>query len=191
MKFFKDKDFAEVSPEQKQSMVQAEQEVNQLQYVEYHEKVPREPESQVALDKSLLNIDARASIRKEVVPTKVKMPDGSLQNSTMPLNIEGKYPDAFSDDMTKGCYDFDEQGLVFENALGVAFLQFLGESRGIDFTPAAKFNQISENLVINISRGKNGFASTMTKTDKHVSEGAIQHAFKAAEVKTQKKWGPF
>lgn len=181
----------EASPEQKQGMQLAEQEVQQTQYIEYQEKGQKEPLTQVALDKSLLKISARLATKKEVVPTIVEMPDKSLHASTMALNIEGKYPDAFSDDMIKGYYDPEEVGLVFENGLFVSFLMHLGESRHVDLSSSAKFFQVVENLVINISRGKNGFASTMTKTDKHVSEGAIQHAFRAAEVKTQKKWGMF
>lgn len=192
MRFFNNKretETIEASPEQKQEMRLAEQEVEQRQYIEYHEKIPREIESQVALDKSLLSCEARLSIGKKIIPNMVKYPDGSLGPKA--VEIEGDYPEIFSEDLIKGNYGAEETESVWGNALFTSFLMHLGESRGVDLKPAAKFFQVNEHLFIDISRGKNMGAAILTKTDKHVSEGMVQHVQQQLIEKKKKSWGFF
>lgn len=191
MRIFKNHDTIEATPEQKQEMQLTEQEVERREYIEYQQKIPREPDTQIALDKSLLGIEARLSVRKKMIPTMVKMPDKSLHPSTMPLEIEEDYPEIFSEDLIKGNYGPEETESVWGNALFASYLKHIGQSRNIDLRPAAKFFQVNENLFIDISRGKGMGAAILTKTDKHVSEGVVQHVQQALIEKKKKQWGIF
>ncbi len=183
-----DTETIEATPEQKQSMAQAEYEMEKRQIIEYKDRPPIEPESQIALDKTLLGVEIKSAETKEMIPNIIQMPDGSLRPKA--VKIEGHYPEILSDDIVRANIE-EEMESIWGNALFSNFLAFFGQSRKINLQPAAKFSQINEHLFIDTSRGKHGFNLTMTKTDKHISEGAIQHVTQALVEKKKKTWGVF
>lgn len=174
-------------PLDKRQMQLAERELEQRQYIEYQERIQKEPDTQVALDNRLLRIDARLSTKKEMIPDIVKMPDGTLRAKA--FEVEEDYPEIFNEDLIKGNYGSEEQESVWGNALFASYLKHFGQSRGIDLKPACRFSQANEMLFVNISRGKGMASAMLTKTDKHLSEGAVNHIYKTLEQKKEKKWG--
>ena len=79
MKQKKEYEIHEATPEQIQGMQLAEHEIEKRQLVEYQDKIQREPDTQIALDKLLLGVEVRSSEIKEMIPNIIKMPDGTLR----------------------------------------------------------------------------------------------------------------
>lgn len=179
----------EAVPLKQKEMQLAERELEQRQYIEYREKIDKEPETQTALDNRLLRIDAKLSTTEEMLPNIVKMPDGTLRPKV--YYFEEDYPEIFNEDLVKGNYGVEEQESIWGNALMASFLKQFGQRRGIDLRPACKFSTTNEMMFVNISRGKGMATSILTKTDKHISEGAVDHIYKSLEQKREKKWGVF
>jgi len=124
------------TPEQAKEMQLAEREIEQRQYLEYREKLEREPESQVALDNRLLRIDARSSTERRLVPA--KLPDGSIANKA--IAVDKEYPEIFNEDIVKGNFNDKEVESIWGNAAMVNFLRLIGEQRGFNLKPWKKNN---------------------------------------------------
>lgn len=184
-----DDDFIEtpVSRDQVQQMRQSEEEVRQRQVVEYHERDSRIPETQAEMDNKLLEIDARMAVKKELMMAKDD--SGVIRNTA--IQLEEEYPEIFTPDIVKGNFGDQESACIFGNGSIINAMKSIGQAKGFPFVDASRFNKNQMDLMINISRGRNGFSAVLVKTDKHVSEGVVSHVQKAFMEKKEKKWGVF
>jgi len=177
----------EISPEQMQGMQLAEEEVQQRQMIEYKEKIQTSPESQSELDNKLLTISASLSKKKELMPAKDAA--GIIRN--IAIELEEEYPEPFTEDMIKGNYGDFEAACIFGNGSLINAMKTIGQAKDFSFVDACRFNKGQMDLMMNISRGKNGFSAILVKTDKHVSEGVVSHVQRAFQEKKEKRWGMF
>ena len=177
-----------VSPEAAEDMRLAEREVTQRQVIEYKEQTEPTPESQAEMDNKLLQVAARMSVRKELIDARA--PDGTMRKVSIPL--EEEYPEIFTEDLIKGNYGDVECACIFGNGSLINSMKSIGQAKDFSLVEASRFNKNQMALMINLSRGKNGFSAVLVKTDKHVSEGVVSHVQRAyAEKKEmkEKRWG--
>jgi len=171
-----------------QEMQAAELGVQEQQYTEYQQKNERLPQSQVELDNRLMTIAARSSEKRELIRA-LKTPDGQIRD--LAIHLEEDYPEIFTEDLTKGNFGDREVESVWGNGALCNYLKAVGQARKTDLRPAYRFFKMNFDLYSNISRSKGGFSAILTKTDKHVSEGVVEHVQKSLEVKKKKTWGWF
>lgn len=182
-------EFVEATTEQKTIMQQAEKEVTERQYWEYKEHYDKQPQSQVELDNRLLAISAKSAQKKELIQDMVKLPNGELRPAA--VTTESKYPETLQEDLVKANLGDRQIESVWGNIALSNFLQLLGEARETDLTIGANFFNTNAYDFVNISRGTGGFSSILTKTDKHISEGVVNHVQQALIEKKKKQWGIF
>ena len=172
-------------PQASNEMQRAEQEVTHRQMIEYKETSEPTPESQAEMDNKLLQVAARMSVRKELI--KARAPDGTIRMVSIPL--EEEYPEIFTEDLIKGNYGQDECACIFGNGSLINSMKSIGQAKNFSLVEAARFNKNQMDLMINLSRGRNGFSAILVKTDKHVSEGVVNHVQRAYAEKKEKRWG--
>ncbi len=184
-----DDDYVEVpvSKDQVQQMRHAEEEVRQQQIIEYQERDSRIPETQAEMDNKLLEIHARMSVKKELMMARDD--SGVIRNTA--IELEEEYPEIFTPDIVKGNFGNEESACIFGNGSIINAMKSIGQAKGFPFVDASRFNKNQMDLMVNISRGRNGFSAVLVKTDKHVSEGVVSHVQKAFMEKKEKKWGVF
>lgn len=170
-----------------QEMQAAENEVSERQVVEWKEKLQPRPESEVEVSAALMKVDARMAVKKELIPARA--PDGTMRNTA--LSLEEDYPEPFTDDIVKGNFDDSDRANVFGHISIINALKTIGQSKKFSFVDAARFNKAQLDAIVNTSRAKGGFTAILVKTDKHVSEGVVQHVQRAFIEKKQRKWGVF
>jgi len=175
------------SPEQSQEMQTTEENLERRQMMEYQEKRTPTPESSVETDFELIKMEARMALKKELMPAK----DQAGIERNIAIELEEEYPEPFTADMVKGNFGDIERGLVFGHISVINAMKTIGQSKKFSFVNACRFNKAQMDALVNISRAKNGFSAILLKTDKHVSEGVVQHVQKALIEKQQKKWGLF
>lgn len=171
-----------------QEMRGTEMGVQEQQYLEYQQKNEKFPQTQVELDNRLMAIAARSSEKRELIKA-LKTPDGKIRD--LAIHLEEDYPELFTEDLTKGNFGDREVESVWGNGALCNYLKAIGQGRGTDLRPAYRFFKTNFDLYTNISRSKGGFSAILTKTDKHVSEGVVEHVQKSLEVKKKKTWGWF
>ena len=171
-----------------QEMRASEMAVQEQQYMEYQQKNEKLPQSQVELDNRLMTIAARSSEKRELIRA-LKTPDGKIRD--LAIHLEEDYPEMFTEDLTKGNFGDREVESVWGNGALCNYLKAIGQARGTNLKPAYRFFKMNFDLYSNISRSKGGFSAILTKTDKHVSEGVVEHVQKSLEVKRKKTWGWF
>lgn len=180
-------DEMEVTQEQAKGMKQAEEEIEKKQMVEYREKLQNPPESSVEMDNKLIEVAAKMAVKKELMPAK----DNAGIERNVAIELEEEYPEPFTEDMVKGNFGDEERACVFGNMSIINAMKSIGQAKAFRFIDACRFNKAQMESIINISRAKGGFSAILVKTDKHVSEGVVQHVQKAFVEKKQKRWGIF
>jgi len=171
-----------------QDMKAGELAMQEQQFMEYKQHESKPIVSEVELDNGLTTIESRSSTKRELIKA-LKTPDGKVRN--VAIYLEEDYPELFSEDLTKGNFGDREVESVWGNGALCNYLKAIGQARGTDLKPAYRFFKMNFDLYSNISRSKGGFAAILRKTDKHVSEGVVEHVQKSLEVKKKKTWGWF
>lgn len=187
---YEEPDFAKAKAKKMsmQEMRGNEMAVEEQQFMEYQQKNEKLPQSQVELDNRLMTIAARSSEKRELIRA-LKTPDGKVRD--LAIHLEEDYPEMFTEDLTKGNFGDREVESVWGNGALCNFLKAMGQARETDLKPAYRFFKMNFDLYSNISRSKGGFSAILTKTDKHVSEGVVEHVQKSLEMKKKKTWGWF
>jgi hypothetical protein len=167
-----------------EEMQKAELEVAKRQQWEQLQQQAQPVRTDSERDLKLVEISARMASKREIIDAE----DVNGNIHKVGIDIPEEYPEPFTEDITKSNLTPQEIACGFGHLSIINIYKGLGQARKFSFREVCEFNVGQFNGIINLSRGRAGFASILMKTDKHISEGMVQHIQKGLE---EKKKGMF